>query len=161
MTTDNQQFQTITPKCTQGEFAGWVLSNLTSGFVNMIGPYYYQSDENGSTRVAFKAGAQHLNGGGSVHGGCLLTLADTAMFIFARSQLKDSHCVTLQLDSQFISRALEGDIIIASGEVVKAGASIIFLRGQLHARSNGHEDRLVLSFSGTLKRIKPRHQNQA
>lgn len=138
-----------------GPFKGWMMSNLKGGYVNMIGPYYFKTDEDGRAYAAFQAEERHLNGGGSVHGGCLLSLADTALFIFALKHLEDSHVVTLGLESQFIAPALKGDIIIASGEVLRAGASIIFLRGQLHAN-----ERLLLHFTGTLKKIKPRQRQK-
>ena len=134
-----------------GDFAGWVTSSSMTGFVNHAGPYHFRTLEDGRILMGFKANESHLNGGGSVHGGCLLTLADTAMFMIARPHIKDSHVVTLQLESQFISRALAGDIIIASGEVIKAAASVIFVKGQLTC-----EDRIILHYNGILKRIKPR-----
>ena len=61
----------------EGEFAGWVVSEMTDTFNGLVGPYYYRQDATGKTEVAFKAEKRHRNGGGSVHGGCLLTLADT------------------------------------------------------------------------------------
>jgi acyl-coenzyme A thioesterase 13 len=133
------------------DLEGWNQVPLHDGYVNLIGPYYVKTNDLGHTQTAFRAQARHLNGGGSVHGGCLLSLADTALYLIAYPRLEGSHVVTLQLDSQFISPGREGDIIIASGEVIRAGASVVFVKGQLQA-----QDRVILTFSGILKRIKPK-----
>ncbi|WP_140985713.1 PaaI family thioesterase [Asticcacaulis tiandongensis] len=130
-----------------GDFKGWYLSPFHDDYVNLIGPFYYQPDENGQMRVALKVEQRHLNGGGIMHGGCLLSLADTALFIIAMDENKTSGGVTMQLDAQFVSPANLGDIIIASGEVVRSGKSTIFVRGQITTN-----DTPVMAFSGIIKR---------
>ena len=84
----------------EGEFVGWSREVNREGFNGLVGAYYYQADDPANLKVAFKAGKDHLNGGGTVHGGCLLTLADTSMFIFSLPHLKDGGAVTVQLDAQ-------------------------------------------------------------
>lgn len=133
-----------------GEFAGWSRSESNESFTGHVGPYYYKSDDNGHFKVAFKAEKHHLNGGGTVHGGCLLTLADTSLFIFSLPHLNGGGAVTVQLDAQFLSPGREGDIIIASGEITRAGASTVFGRGELRVGN-----RIILTFSGVLKRTRP------
>jgi uncharacterized protein (TIGR00369 family) len=134
----------------EGEFAGWVVSELTDTFNGLVGPYYYRQDGAGKTEVAFKAEKRHLNGGGTVHGGCLLTLADTSLFIFALPHLEGGGAVTVQLDSQFQQPGRLGDIIIASGEITRAGKTLVFGRGELKCN-----DRLLMSFTGILARKSP------
>lgn len=128
---------------------GWVPSPLNAGFLSLIGPYYVRPCANGGYEMGFVAGPQHLNGGGSVHGGCLLTLADTALFMFSRPLLKDTWVVTMQLELQFIAPGRAGDFIYATGEVTQATMSVIFARGELRSG-----DRLLMSFSGILKKKK-------
>jgi len=134
----------------EGEFAGWVVSEPADTFNGLVGPYYYRQDGNGKVEVAFKAEKRHLNGGGSVHGGCLLTLADTSLFIFALPQLEGGGAVTVQLDAQFQQPGRLGDIIIATGEITRAGKTLVFGRGELKCG-----DRLLLSFTGILARKSP------
>jgi len=143
MSSDAGQYE----KITEGDFAGWVVAPESDTFNGLVGPYYYQSDDPAKVKVAFKAEKRHLNGGGTVHGGCLLTLADTSLFIFALPHLGDGGAVTLQLDSQFQAAGREGDIIVATGEITRAGRSVIFGRGELTA--NG---KVLMSFSGILAR---------
>jgi len=132
---------------TEGDFAGWSREVNREGFNGLIGAYYYQADDPANVKVAFKAGKEHLNGGGTVHGGCLLTLADTSMFIFSLPHLQNDGAVTVQLDAQFLSPGLEGDIIVATGEVTRAGRNLVYVRGQLMTGQ-----RLILTFSGTMAR---------
>ncbi len=134
----------------EGEFAGWAVSDLTDTFNGLVGPYYYRQDAAGKTEVAFKAENRHLNGGGTVHGGCLLTLADTSLFIFALPHLDGGGAVTVQLDSQFQQPGRLGDVIIASGEITRAGKTLVFGRGELRCK-----DRLLMSFTGILARKSP------
>lgn len=131
----------------EGEFAGWSREVNREGFNGLVGAYYYQADDIANMKVAFKAGKEHLNGGGTVHGGCLLTLADTSMFIFSLPHLQNDGAVTVQLDAQFLSPGQEGDIIVATGEVTRAGKTLINVRGQLMCG-----ERLILTYSGVMAR---------
>ena len=144
MSADASQYE----KITEGEFAGWLRAPESDTFNGLVGPYYYQSDDPANVKVAFKAEKRHLTGGGTVHGGCLLTLADTSLFVFALPHLADGGAVTLQLDSQFLSPGREGDIIVATGEITRVGKSVIFGRGQLTCG-----DRILLSYSGIMSRL--------
>ncbi|MDI7774867.1 PaaI family thioesterase [Asticcacaulis sp. EMRT-3] len=139
----DRQIETVT----EGEFAGWSRELKREGFNGLVGAYYYQAEDPANLKVAFKAQKQHLNGGGTVHGGCLLTLADTSLFIFSLPCLDGGSAVTVQLDSQFLSPGHEGDIIVASGEITRAGKSLIYGRGQLTCG-----ERILMTFSGVLAR---------
>ncbi|HVZ29017.1 MAG TPA: PaaI family thioesterase [Asticcacaulis sp.] len=139
-----------TETVTSGVFAGWVLADINDNFNALVGPYYYQADDPAKVKVGFQAEKRHLNGGGSVHGGCLLTLADTSLFVFAIPHLDGGGAVTVQLDAQFLAPGREGDIIVCSGEITRAGKSLIFGRGELRC-----EDRLLMSFTGILARKGP------
>lgn len=83
-----------------------------------------------------------------MHGGCMLTFADFALFSIAHEDLKDSHAVTVSLNGEFVGPAHEGDLVEATGEVVKAGKSMIFIRGLV---STG--DSPMLAFSGVIKKV--------
>jgi uncharacterized protein (TIGR00369 family) len=135
---------------TEGEFAGWRYWP-EDHFEAHAGPYYFRRDGDGVVRCAFRVSRHHLNGGGSTHGGCLLTFADYCLFALAQDALADARGVTISLNSEFTGPALEGDLVEGSGEVVRAGGSLIFVRGLLTAGG-----RSALSFSGVIKKIQPR-----
>ncbi|MNE51854.1 hypothetical protein D3C80_1465020 [compost metagenome] len=59
--------------------------------------------------------------------------------------------VTVQLDSTFIDGAYVGELIEATGQVTKAGKSLIFVRGQI---TTG--ERLLMTFSGVIRKFTPR-----
>ncbi|MDO1558173.1 PaaI family thioesterase [Brevundimonas sp. 2R-24] len=136
---------------TEGEFAGWRRFDTTDTFDALIGPFYFKQMEDGSTRGAFRAQQKHMNMGGRMHGGCLMTFADIALFQIAYQEMEGMRGVTVQLDSTFVDAGRVGDLIEASGQVVRAGGSLIFARGQITC-----EDRTLLTFSGIIKKFRPK-----
>ena len=85
---------------TEGEFAGW--SNWPhDAFETRAGPFYFRTDENGQSVSAFRAEQKHMNGGGFMHGGCMMTFADYALFCIAWEELKDSRAVTVSHPMNF------------------------------------------------------------
>ena len=134
----------------QGEFAGWTKFR-GENFEDAAGPFFWRRDADGRVRCAFRVERRHLNGGGRVHGGCLMTFADMALFAISRHELGTARAVTVTLDNQFLDAGFEGELIEASGEVTRAGGSLIFARGQA---TSG--ERTLLTFSGVIKKIRPR-----
>lgn len=137
---------------TEGEFAGWTtyeLSDIT--FDSTMGPFYRKLDPNGSMRCAFRAEQKHMNFGRRMHGGALMTFADISLFQIAYQEMEGASGVTVQLNSDFIDGAYVGELIEASGEVTKAGKSLIFVRGQI---TTG--DRTLLTYSGVIRKFTPR-----
>lgn len=130
-------------------FSHWIKDQQSQNFNGHVGPYYYQTEENRVTKIGFIPKAHHLNGGGTVHGGCLMTLADTSLFVFCMHLLQGDGVVTLSFDAQFLAPGKIDRPIIAEGGVTRAGRSVIFARGQL--LSQGH---VLLTYSGILKRLK-------
>ena len=86
---------------TEGEWAGWS-TWLTNAFEQSSGPFYERAMPDGRRVCAFRAEPRHMNGGGFMHGGCLLTFADSAR---------------------------PGELIEASGEITRAGHKTVFVRG--------------------------------
>ena len=131
----------------EGEFAGWSMWQ-SDAFEQRAGPFYEKFDAEGRGVAAFRAEKRHMNGGGFMHGGCLMTFADSAIFTFARDALGDSHAVTVNLSGDFLDSARVGELIEARGEVTRAGGKTIFVRGVATA-----DGRPVLSFTAIIKKI--------
>lgn len=133
-----------------GEFAGW---NRWVGdpFEDAVGPFFFRNGSDGRAVTAFRAEPKHMNMGGRMHGGCLMAVADMALFTIARDALGGQHGVTVALDSVFLSPGEVGDLVEATGEVTRAGGSLIFVRGQVAT-----DGRLLLTFSGVIKKLRPR-----
>jgi acyl-coenzyme A thioesterase PaaI-like protein len=85
----------------------------------------------------------------AVHGGCLMSFADFALFWIAGDELPDMGAVTVSFSSEFLDNAQEGDLIEAGGEVLRATRSMVFVRGLISSGS-----RPLLSFSATLKKLR-------
>jgi len=134
-------------QATSGEFAGW-WTWTRDNFEVHNGPFWHREEDNGAIRCAFLLEKKHINGSGAAHGGCLLAFADYCLFAISNKVLVDGRGVTLSFTSEFIDAAYEGELIEGHGEVVRAGRSILFLRGTLTSAG-----RPVLTFSGTIKRI--------
>jgi acyl-coenzyme A thioesterase PaaI-like protein len=92
-----------------------------------------------------------MNVGSALHGGCLMTFADFALFWIAYDELRGTGAVTASFSSEFIDSAREGELIEATGEVLRSTRSMIFARGLI---SSGN--RPLLSFSGILKKLTPK-----
>lgn len=133
---------------TEGPFAGWTTwSQGGDPYETAIGPFYFRT-ENGRARCAFQPRREHLNGGGTIHGGALMSFADFSLFAIAHNALAGGHAVTLTFSSEFVGAGALDGMVEAEGDVIRDARSVIFVRGLVtQAR------RPLLSFSGTLKKI--------
>jgi uncharacterized protein (TIGR00369 family) len=130
------------------EWAGW-LSWIGDTFEDHTGPFYFRQEPDGSIRCAFRAGPQHMNGSGNMHGGCMLTFADYALFMIGNDAMVQGNGVTISLNGEFVGPVAVGELVEATGEVVRAGGALIFMRGMIRVG-----ERPVMSFSGVVKRTK-------
>jgi acyl-coenzyme A thioesterase PaaI-like protein len=135
---------------TEGEWAGW---SAYSGdpFEDLAGPFYARKDEAGEVVCAFRAEQRHMNGGGFMHGGCLLTFADYSIFMIGREALVGVGSVTASMNAEFIDGSRVGELIECRGEVVRAGGSMVFLRGMITTGG-----RPLLNFSAIIKKVRRR-----
>ena len=132
---------------TEGEFAGWRTWTRDS-FETSNGPFWHRVEEDGRIRCAFRVENKHLNGMGNVHGGAFMAFADYCLFAIAAPVLQGP-AVTVSFGCEFLDAAHEGELVEGSVEITRAGGSMIFLRGML---TSG--ERPLLTFSGTIKRVK-------
>jgi len=123
-------------------------------FEDMIGPILFRDDS--GTRVGgFRAEPKHCNGWGFVHGGMLTAFADAALTgidNFHREDPRAEGVVTVSLNCEFVASVRVGDWVECRGEVIRRGASLVFMQGRLTVG-----DRVVMTCSTVLKRIPKRH----
>lgn len=134
---------------TSGEFAGWTTWKEEPFEHDTAGPFYFKVDEKGPV-AAFRVTRKHMNAGGVVHGGCLMTFADFALFALGHDAMEGSYGVTVAFTAEFIDGALEGELLTARGDTLRKGGSLSFVRGIIH----GEDGRPVLNFSGTIKKLR-------
>jgi uncharacterized protein (TIGR00369 family) len=133
----------------QGEWAGWSYYPGGDPFEDLAGPFYWKTGDDGRPVCAFRPERKHMNGGGFMHGGCIMTFADFCLFVIARQDLEGSMSVTATFNGEFVGPALEGQLVECRGEVVKAGRSLVFVRGLITA-----DGEPVMPFSATLKKTR-------
>lgn len=137
-------------ECREGEFSGWFHWNHDP-FETRSGPFFMRREEDGTYLSAFRAEARHMNGAGFMHGGCLLTFADFALFAIATDALNGDNAVTMNLSGDFLGSVAPGALVEARGEVTRGGGKTIFVRGLITA-----DGEPALSFSGIIRRISKR-----
>lgn len=136
---------------TEGRFAGWNTWSVGGDpYETTIGPFVFRV-EGARVRCAFEPRREHLNGGGTIHGGALMSFADFALFCIAHKELAGDKAVTLTCNSEFLKAGALGDIVEAEGEVLRSTRTLIFVRGLITQSSHP-----LLAFSGTLKKIEQR-----
>jgi acyl-coenzyme A thioesterase PaaI-like protein len=132
---------------TSGEFKDWRTWSRDN-FETHNGPFYHRMEDDGRIACAFRVENKHLNGMGNVHGGAYMAFADYCLFAMASPEL-DGPGVTVSFGCEFLDAARAGELIEGSGEITRAGGSMIFLRGILRSG-----ERPLLTFSSTIKRMK-------
>ena len=126
---------------------GWKARSL-AGFIQHAGPLWAQREDHGWA-YGFAVGPQHLNPAGAAHGGALMTLMDHALSAVAWEACGRSPCITLQLDSHFVSPVRPGQFVEARAEVIERTGSLVFMRGELRAGAS-----LVLTAHALMKAMK-------
>jgi len=135
---------------TEGEWAGWSWYPGGDPYEDLAGPFYFKSDDDGQLVCAFRAEHRHMNGGLVMHGGCVMTFADFALFVIARDALVGAPTVTATFNCELVGTARIGELVECRGDVVKAGRSMVFVRGIISNASQGGEP--IASFSSVLKK---------
>ncbi|CAA9213625.1 MAG: hypothetical protein AVDCRST_MAG27-15 [uncultured Craurococcus sp.] len=107
--------------------AGWKAMR-PEGYPALIGPFWYKREE-GGFRYGFPAEARHLNLGGVVHGGMLMSFADDVLGMTVWEAAGRKPCTTVQLSTQFISPARAGEFVEGRAEVLRSTRSVVFVRG--------------------------------
>ncbi|MCU1688966.1 MAG: thioesterase superfamily protein [Jatrophihabitantaceae bacterium] len=85
----------------------------------------------GEARLAVAAGPEHLNGAGTVHGGFLATLADSAMGAAVRSLTgEDDVPATSQLTLAYLRPGRIGSLVVTA-KVRKRGAHLLVCEAEI------------------------------
>lgn len=131
-----------------GPFAGWTTWGAGADpYETYLGPFCFRLEQE-RVRCAFAPRREHLNGGGAMHGGALMSFADFALFAIAHNALGGAHAVTLTFNCEFLSAGGLEAWVEAEGEVLRQTRSLVFVRGLV-----AQAKRPLLGFSGTLKKL--------
>lgn len=107
--------------------AGFALAPLDEGFLNLIGPLYGTQGQDGIWVIALRAGSQHVNRYGVVHGGLLSTLADVAIGMnLSRAGDLFTDVFTINLSMDFLGHCVQGDWLEAHVALTKVQGKVRF-----------------------------------
>jgi uncharacterized protein (TIGR00369 family) len=119
-------------------------------FLSALGPLYVKTD-GPAPIIGLRVEEKHLNTRGIAHGGMLVTLADSALgIVLATTRTPPQPMVTVNLSTDFVSAAHDGDWIEAHVDVVKIGARLAFANCYLVVGS-----RRILRASGVFALVPP------
>jgi len=113
--------------------AGWRQRALP-GFAQRLGPLWTRKEDD-AWAYGILATEEHLNPGGFVHGGVLCALFDHVVSALAWEAVGRRPCVTVQLNTQFLAAAREGQFLEARGRVVRAASTLVFVEGTVACES--------------------------
>jgi uncharacterized protein (TIGR00369 family) len=87
---------------------------MAGGFAQRLGVRVERADD-GSARIRFEAREEHLNPAGTLHGGVLATLVDTAMGTAVRSATGDGDVpATSQLTVTYLRPGKPGELAVTA-----------------------------------------------
>ncbi len=124
-----------------------------SSFAAATGRLLFKPDGPGRGLARMFPTEDHMNMGGSIHGGAIMSFIDMSMFAGGLcAGMERGHYVTLDLTTHFLYRGQAGSPLDAHVELIRQTRSYVFLHGVV--KQNGEN---CYSFSGTLKRIRERN----
>ena len=117
------------------------------GYMELVGPLWSRREEAGWA-YGLLATPRHLNPAGIVHGGLITSLLDQALSINAWEAMGRRACVTIQLDTQFMAAAREGQFLVVRSRAVRTTNTLAFMQGALSV-----SDEEIATASALLKLI--------
>jgi acyl-coenzyme A thioesterase PaaI-like protein len=123
---------------------GWALVP-GRGFPSHLGAFFGRESE-GAWRYGFVAEERHLNFGGVVHGGMLMTFMDDMLGRTVWEAAGQKPVSTIQLNNRFVAPGRLGDFIECVPRIERLARSVAFIRGELLVG-----DRLVMASDGVWK----------
>ena len=122
-------------------------------FAAQTGTIIFRPDAPGRAVVRMFPEDRHLNFGGSIHGGAVMSFIDMALFSGGFcAGMGRGHYVTLDMSTRFIARGQSGMPLDAHVRLLRqTPGGLVFIDG--HCEQDGE---ICYSFTGTLKRIKSR-----
>lgn len=125
-----------------------IISTSPFGWAN--GPVFERRDKNGCAR-GFRIAERHINAGGVLHGGMVMTFADIVL-AQASSTVLDGPFVTVRMTTDFIGPAFLGDWVEGEGDAWLSEDDIAVVRARITA-----EGKLIATAQGFFKAIRRRN----
>ena len=117
----------------QPPLPGFVPTKLVDPFEIFVGPLF-EVGARGAKTYALRIDARHVNRRGVLHGGMFMTLADMTLGQAVWDITDKAPCVTMNMQTNFLKPAAEGDIIQVTPELVRRTRALVFMRGDFKVR---------------------------
>jgi len=130
------------------DLAGLVPFGQATGYHAYVGTIYHDPAKapGEARRFGFMPEAKHLNGGGNIHGGVLMSLVDTILGFTAQDGGAVKATATVTLNTDFLAGGVPGEIVWGTAHVTRATRSLVFIAGELTQGS-----RTLMTASGIWK----------
>ena len=112
---------------------GFTMVARTDPYESLVGPFFFrETPDPASDRftMSFYVDDRHVNARGVLHGGMLMTFADSVLGSMVWQTIKDHQFVTLSLNGDFLRSASIGDLVVCEAEIVRRTNAIVFTRGE-------------------------------
>jgi len=117
------------------------------GFAPYVGPVFRKlGGEGGNHTYLFTPRTHHMNAGGAVHGGMMMTLADMTMGGSVRTLLEAAPSGTISLNCDFVGPGREGSPVTIVTEVTRRTRTIVFMQATIT-----QDGRTLMTASGIWK----------
>jgi uncharacterized protein (TIGR00369 family) len=132
------------------DYPGWHCWDIPASgrFHETVGPLIVKADGEGRGRCRMWVEESHLNLGGAMHGGAILTFIDMALFAAGFAAGADTrNAVTLDCHTQFISPGRARTSLDAEVELIRETGRLAFFRGLVV-----QDEVTVAAFTATLRK---------
>ena len=125
--------------------AGYSPVFAEAGFNAYVGPVWRADD---GSHFRFTVRDVHMNGGGALHGGMMMALADIAMgkTVHAALAADGQRAMTVSLSCDFIGAVKLGETIVTRVAITRRTRSIVFVTATL-----GVDERTIMTATGLWK----------
>ena len=149
----------MAPEKPQDPPPGFVLSERSSPYTEMIGPLYDLHDlpdlpGDPEHCRGFRVLEGHLNNAGIIHGGMMMSFADTVLGRAAGS-VGSGSAVTVHMTTDFLGPAHLGDWVEGRAKIMRQTRTLIFVEGEIRTRK-----RLLMTANGIFRRLSRRRRNR-
>ena len=130
-----------------------VQDRYSMSYENYLG-VHFNTYKDGKCDIDLEVTKEHLNIGGTTHGGVINGMLDIALSGAVTSTVSqpDHIVVTMQMNVNFLRAGQLGDKLTATGEVIKLGSTIAYVEGSI----TNQDGKLLARASGDWFIKKPR-----
>ncbi|MDE2466825.1 MAG: PaaI family thioesterase [Alphaproteobacteria bacterium] len=107
---------------------GYRQTELVDPFEIYIGPVY-EIGEGLARRYALPVDARHVNMGGRIHGGALMTFADLSLGQAVWDATGRAAVATMNMQTQFLKAVEVGEVVEVAPQITRRTRALVFARG--------------------------------